>query len=96
MTVLKESQYGDFYQLGLMTGMRRGELAGLKWANVNLANQQLQVVNTLQRITGQGLLNGQDRPGIQAIDQLLHRNYRQHNAAEVGRYSHPTDIRRDD
>ena len=61
MTVLKESQYGDFYQLGLMTGMRRGELAGLKWANVNLANQQLQVVNTLQRITGQGLLNGQPK-----------------------------------
>jgi integrase len=61
ITVLKESQYGDFYQLGLMTGMRRGELAGLKWANVNLANQQLQVVNTLQRITGQGLLNGQPK-----------------------------------
>ena len=61
MTVLKESQYGDFYQLGLMTGMRRGELAGLKWANVNLANRQLQVVNTLQRITGLGLLNGQPK-----------------------------------
>jgi len=61
MTVLKGSQYGDFYQLGLMTGMRRGELAGLKWANVNLANKQLQVVNTLQRITGQGLVNGQPK-----------------------------------
>ena len=61
MTVLRESQYGDFYQLGLMTGMRRGELAGLKWANVNLPNQQLQVVNTLQRITGQGLMNGQPK-----------------------------------
>jgi len=61
MTVLRGSQYGDFYQLGLMTGMRRGELAGLKWANVNLDNQQLQVVNTLQRITGQGLMNGQPK-----------------------------------
>ena len=61
MTVFRESQYGDFYQLGLMTGMRRGELVGLKWANVNLANQQLQVVNTLQRITGQGLMNGQPK-----------------------------------
>ena len=61
MTVLRGSQYGDFYQLGLMTGMRRGELAGLKWANVNLSNHQLQVVNTLQRITGQGLMNGQPK-----------------------------------
>ena len=41
--------------------MRRGELAGLKWANINLANKQLQVVNTLQRITGQGLVNGQPK-----------------------------------
>jgi integrase len=61
MTVLRGSQYGDFYQLGLMTGMRRGELAGLKWANVNFANHQLQVVNTLQRITGQGLMKGQPK-----------------------------------
>ena len=44
-----------------MTGMRRGEIAGLKWAAVNLANHQLQVVNTLQRITGQGLVNGQPK-----------------------------------
>ena len=61
MTILKESQYGDFYQLGLMTGMRRGELAGLKWASVNLASKHLQIVNTLQRITGQGLMNGQPK-----------------------------------
>ena len=61
MTILRESQYGDFYQLGLMTGMRRGELAGLKWASVNLASKHLQVVNTLQRITGQGLMNGQPK-----------------------------------
>ena len=61
MKILRESQYGDFYQLGLMTGMRRGELAGLKWANVNLASKHLQVVNTLQRITGQGLMNGQPK-----------------------------------
>ena len=61
MKILRESQYGDFYQLGLMTGMRRGELAGLKWASVNLASKHLQVVNTLQRITGQGLMNGQPK-----------------------------------
>ena len=29
MEIFKQSQYGDFFQLGLYTGMRRGELAGM-------------------------------------------------------------------
>jgi integrase len=58
VATFKQSQYGDFFQLGLRTGMRRGEMAGLKWSNVNLDTGKLKVVNTLQRITGQGLVNG--------------------------------------
>ena len=38
--------------------MRKGELAGLKWANVDLEKGRLQVVNTLQRISGRGLVLG--------------------------------------
>jgi len=53
-----ESRYLDFYQLAFLTGMRRSELAGLKWAKVDLVNKFIRVTNTLQWIRGQGLQEG--------------------------------------
>ncbi len=54
-------RYQDFYHLALLTGMRRSELAGLQWASVDLVNGRLSVVKTLQRISGQGLVEGQPK-----------------------------------
>jgi integrase len=42
--------------LALYTGLRRSEVAGLKWADVDLAGGSLSVMRTLQRVTGKGLL----------------------------------------
>lgn len=56
-----ESRFGEFYQLALLTGMRRSELAGLQWASVNFATGRLSVVKTLQRISGHGLVEGQPK-----------------------------------
>ncbi|MPZ14470.1 MAG: tyrosine-type recombinase/integrase [Chloroflexi bacterium] len=42
--------------LSLYTGLRRSEVAGLKWADVDLAGGSLSVTRTLQRVTGKGLL----------------------------------------
>ena len=53
-----ESRYLDFYQLAFLTGMRRSELAGLKWSNVDLVHRLLRVTNTLQWIRGKGLQEG--------------------------------------
>ena len=55
------TRYRDFYHLALLTGMRRSELTGLQWANVDLVNGRLSVVKTLQRISGKGLVEGQPK-----------------------------------
>lgn len=55
------SRYQDFYHLAVLTGMRRSEIAGLQWVNVDLGSGRLAVVQTLQRIVGRGLVVGQPK-----------------------------------
>ena len=50
------SRFSDLYRFTMRTGLRRGELLGLRWKDVDLKDKRLMVVNTLQRIDGQGLL----------------------------------------
>ena len=83
LEVSKDSRFHDIYQLAVLTGMRRGELVGLKWESVDLENGQLNVVNTLQRIDGIGLVEGQPktplsnrRIAISVRAQALLRNVR--------------------
>ena len=59
----KEIQFGDLYRFAILTGMRRSEIAGLKWQYVDLHNRRLSVVSTLQRIVGKGLVEGQPKTG---------------------------------
>lgn len=43
----------DFYipfMLGITTGMRRGEIAGLEWSNINFANARIQVNRAMKKI----------------------------------------------
>jgi integrase len=54
-------RFRDFYHLALLTGMRRSELCGLKWEDVDLISGRLSVVRTLQRIAGTGLMEGQPK-----------------------------------
>ncbi len=58
-TCLLETLRGDrneaLITLGLMTGLRKGELLALKWENVDLDANELSVVGTLKRGKGVGL-----------------------------------------
>ena len=56
--VSKESPFHDALMLALYTGMRRSEIAGLKWEAVDFSASMIRVTSTLQRITGHGLLAG--------------------------------------
>jgi integrase len=54
-------RFRDFYHLALLTGMRRSELCGPKWEDVDLIGGRLSVVRTLQRIAGSGLMEGKPK-----------------------------------
>lgn len=45
-----------FFSLAIFTGMRRGELAGLSWDDIDFKNSKIYVRRVLQRIRGQGLV----------------------------------------
>ena len=51
----KSTPYFAVLALGLATGLRRGELLGLKWRDINLDKGSVQVSRTLQHIPGAGL-----------------------------------------
>lgn len=47
-----------FYLLAIYTGMRRGELLGLKWEDIDFENRKIRIQRSLARITGKGLVLG--------------------------------------
>ena len=57
----RDSKFRDFYHLAALTGLRRSEICGLKWSDVDLDQGSLRVVRTLQRIEGMGLVEGQPK-----------------------------------
>jgi integrase len=44
------------FTVGVALGLRRGEMLGLRWCDVDFPNRQLRVVNQLQRERGKGLV----------------------------------------
>ena len=51
------SPYGAFYFLAIYTGLRRGEILGLRWSAVKLPARTLSVTETIQRVKGKGLVS---------------------------------------
>lgn len=49
------------YSLALTTGMRQGELLGLKWQDVDLSAGRVQVRRTLARVTGKGWVESEPK-----------------------------------
>ena len=58
MEAAEGSEFKEAFVLAAQTGMRRSELTGLRWQNVDLDEGVLYVRETLQRIYGQGLIIG--------------------------------------
>jgi integrase len=52
LKVIEGERLEAFYILALTTGLRRGELLGLRWSDVDLNSRQLHVRRALQRVGG--------------------------------------------
>jgi integrase len=56
LAVADKTQMGLLIQLAVTTGMRKGELLGLKWCDVDWATSTVKVQRQLQRVARKGLL----------------------------------------
>jgi integrase len=56
MAAADTTPIGAFVRLAFLTGARRGELLGLRWADVDLDGGALHIQQTAQRIAGQGIV----------------------------------------
>ena len=51
------ARWGHAWLLAMLCGLRRGELAGLRWSDVDLTAGVLHIRNQRQRITGRGVID---------------------------------------
>lgn len=56
LAVATEDRLAALWLLAITTGMRQGELLGLRWTDLDLDHGALQVTGTLQRIPHQGMV----------------------------------------
>lgn len=56
--IQKDSLWHDLFYTELTTGLRRGELCGLRWEDFDAANGTLKICRTVRREKGKGLTTG--------------------------------------
>jgi integrase len=53
----KETRFYPIYVLAATLGLRRGELLGLRWSDIDFAKNTLQVAQTVQRVSGRLIID---------------------------------------
>lgn len=56
LAVIEGDRLGPLYRVAILTGLRQGELLGLRWQDVDLAGAALTVRHALQRVDGAPVL----------------------------------------
>lgn len=65
----RSSQYYDLYVVSLYTGMRIGEVLGLRWDDINFDKNNIHVSGTLTYIRGKGRIR--DLPKSESGDRII-------------------------
>ncbi len=63
LEITRTSKYGAVFYLALNTGMRRSELLGLQWRDVDLSLKTIAVRRTLLDLKGKGVVEGEPKTG---------------------------------
>lgn len=101
MAAADATSLGPFVRLAILTGMRRGELLGLRWADVDFDASALNVQQSAQRISGQGIVFRQPKTRLSrrsiALSREAMRLLRHHrrNQAEARLLAGPAYVDRD-
>ena len=62
LEVIKGEEYwGDFFYVEVMTGLRRGEICGLKWSDIDFGASKLRVQRSVSVKKGGGLVIGETK-----------------------------------
>ena len=56
LKTIEGTKYEAFYITAIFTGMRRGELLGLKWSDIDFEKRKINIQRNLARISGEGLI----------------------------------------
>ena len=69
LKIAKDSRFFYVYYLAILTGMRLGELMGLRWSDIDFQNQVISVSRQAQAIKGKGIIFSEPktRSGIRKI-----------------------------
>ena len=64
MEAIKEEPYwNDFFYVEVMTGLRRGEICGIKWSDINFTEGTLSVKRSVGTKAGGGVNIGETKTG---------------------------------
>ena len=61
LEMAKERRLETLLIVAITTGMRRGEMLGLRWQDIDFENRSLQVRRTVNRITGHGFVENEPK-----------------------------------
>jgi integrase len=82
-----ETPIGRLVRIAVLTGLRRGELLGLRWSDVDLERGSLHVQQTAQRLTGEGVVFRQPKTRLSrrsvALSPDAVRVLREHRKAQL-------------